>query len=305
MKAKNIKPPSTKLMVIAAVSAAAVMLSAYFVFSPTHRHYNPEKTYGAKKTYSESGFIPHYPPNIDAEDKVTKPYSQKEIEQLVKDRSDLAAQWAMAKYTFMGIWVGVIGIFFLVWTLHASRRAAFFAEEALSETKTSSERELRAYLSVHIMSENFLDSGRVPTIWIRFQNRGMSPTINISCHVIGMGANETISNISSIQPNDTEEIEWPLEDLNMRDKRAEEYFKIIVSYSDIFNGKRFIDAGFFVTPHSFPQTKSLIIASRNIDAGISENPNPRHITERKIQFRTYKDDLQQEAKDYAEANKAS
>ena len=138
----------------------------------------------------------------------------------------------------------------------------------------------------------------VPTIYIRFHNRGISPAMGIRLRILeGMGADETIEKRASIQPNDIEKIEWPLEDLDMEDERGEEYFKIRVEYSDIYSGDRWVQADFFVM-HQFDFPTTISVSGR--DGGRIVNPD--YIAERKIQFRYYTDDLQEEAREYAEAN---
>ena len=130
----------------------------------------------------------------------------------------------------------------------------------------------------------------------------MSPATRIRCHVVGMGADETIERRASIQPNDIEEIEWPLEDINMTVEDEEIFFKVRIEYSDIFNGERWVQADFFVKPEfDFPTTFSIHHAA-GLDGDVSTMANPSHITERKIQFRYYSDDLQEEAREYAKAN---
>lgn len=221
------------------------------------------------------------------------------------DCSDLSAQWAMSDIAMLGYIAGLLGLVFLGVTVYETKSAADLTRQALKETKTNSIRELRAYLGVHVMAKNFHDTRRIPTICIRFHNRGVSPAINISCHIIGMGADEIIENGATIQPDDMREIEWPLEDIKMNNKDGEEYFKIRIDYSDIFDGKRFVNAGFYVTSESFPMTTSIQNPAFTGGGGNNSIANPMHVTERKIQFRSYKDDLQKEAEEYAEANKAS
>jgi len=308
MPERNTPPKRSEIFWILIIAIAIIVVG--FFLNPTNSHYNPENKQNAHKTYSDTDVVLSIPDNSKPLIPSTQPYTEKEKEDYVASRSDLAAQWAMAEYTFVGLIIGVVGIILIVLTFYQSRQAAFFAEQALDETKVNSRRELRAYLGTHIIAKNLNDTEQVPTIHIRFHNRGMSPAMGISCHVTGMGADETIERRASIQPNDIEEIEWPLEDLVM-EEGVEEVFTIRIEYSDIFNGRRWLQADFFVLPQfDFPETQGVGTITNyaqgrdRADSNYTTTPyiNPNHITERKIQFRYYTDDLQEEAREYAEAN---
>lgn len=306
------KPPSifkTGLIIIFTIIVGVV---AYF-YSPTKQHYNPSEQHNSASDERYAPTVVIMPKKEDPVAEATDSYTAREKEQYVAERSDLAAQWATARYTFVGLIMGGMGLLFIILTLRESSKAAYFTNEALKETKLNSRRELRAYLSVHVIAKNINDT-EYPTIHIHFQNHGVSPAMNISCHCRGMGADETFEYVVSIQPNDTGEIIWPLEDLDMKDDGDIENFKIRIKYSDIFNGKRWVNADFLVTSDSFPtsnsfQTAVQIGANEVIRGGrpvreTTEIPlvNPNHSKERRIGFRYYTDDLQEEAENYEEAN---
>jgi len=159
------------------------LILIYWAYSeaPTHRHYNPSSAHSADNTYEQSSSISKLPPNVDAKTKTTKKHSKKDEESFVAERSDLAAQWAMAHYTFVGLIIGMIGIGFIIWTIIETRGAAHFAEQALNETKENSKRELRAYVTLSNIS-----GGQIPTttsvnniVDFNFQNDGATPASNI------------------------------------------------------------------------------------------------------------------------------
>lgn len=280
--------------------------------SPTHRHYNPANTKSAEHTYQDSHAISKLPPSINPKTKTEEEHTEERKESFTASRSDLAAQWAMAHYTFVGLVIGVIGICFIIWTLIETRGAALFAEQTLVATKESSKRQIRAYLSLQVISLNINDCRGVPTIKFKIINKGASPAIKIRYNIKGFGADEYTDWNVSVSPDSSEEIYWPLEGLNMGKSSEPEYFKIKLRYSDIFNGDRWIHCKFYVGNNTFPKTESISrestsILERAMGAGATTNiiANPSHVSEKRLQFSFYNDDLQKEAEEYAEANKTS
>ena len=82
--------------------------------------------------------------------------------------ADHKAQIRMARYALIGIFLGILGSYLLLRTLLYTRDAATAASETLdvarntlTETKSNSRRELRAYLAIHIVAKNINEtSGR-------------------------------------------------------------------------------------------------------------------------------------------------
>ena len=74
----------------------------------------------------------------------------------------------MARYALIGIFLGIFGSYLLLRPLLYTRDAATAASETLdvarntlTETKSNSRRELRAYLAIHIVAKNINEtSGR-------------------------------------------------------------------------------------------------------------------------------------------------
>ena len=302
---------------------AAAFFVIFWAYSeaPTHRHYNPAKANGTDQAYEESASISKLPPNVDTKSKATKKHTEKDKEAFVASRSDLAAQWAMAHYTFVGLWVGIIGICFLIWTIIETKGASYFAEQALDETKFNSKRELRAYISVVPFAINKWDAS-CPTVIFRFFNKGQTPAIGLKCqfHFTGIldgeehGSFISIFNVKiTIPPNSHEDIEWPMESFEYKDNWSAD-ITANTSYSDIFGAKRFIDIECSVDNSMFPKTKAIGHTKSSVpfDAGHGKTgrtsemipwQNPKHIPERRIKFLVVRHDLQKEAKEYAKANK--
>ena len=244
---------------------------------------------------------------IDPDNKTEKTnQNQQKISNQI-DCSDLSAQWAMSDIAMLGYIAGLLGLVFLGVTVYETKSAADSTKAALDLAKENSKKELRAYLSTIVLAKNIHESERrTPTLVIKFINKGTTPAINPQCHVSGMGADEYIDCNATIHPGDAYEIEWPLEGLKRQDDHTEE-IQISFTYSDIFNGTRWAKTEFIVSYGSFPVTLPIVEQSmstapyRPDSGGIA---NPSHISERRIQLRTYRDDLQEEAKKYKEAKKA-
>ena len=297
--------------------AFAAIIAGAFVFMallnpPSKQAYNPQKAY-ASGEISADMFVP--PPNVDPAKKGNQESTEKQIEEWRANRSDLAAQWETADMAHLAFRMGILGVILLGWTIFETRNAAnsasqtlSIAQDSLDETKLNSMRELRAYVSCYVVAKNFNDTGRIPTIAIRFINQGVTPAINIGCHIKGMGADEFVDCRISLPPNESHEIDWPFEQhkLTASNRQAgwSEFFEIEFSYSDIFFAYRWVKAEFSVTNESFPMTKSLKTNVGRAGGSITSVANPSHIKERKIQFSAYTDDIQQEA-DNHEGNDAT
>lgn len=263
---------------------------------------NPHNAYDCESTSCEGFRLVKPSPDSDKETQKT------DYEKWRAERSDLAAQWETADRTRLAFRAATLGVWLLVWTIWETKATARLAGDTLEQAKENSKRELRAYLSTFVTAKNILDSKRrVPTLIIKFVNNGVTPAINPECHVIGMGADEHISCNTTIQPGETYEFEWPLEGFDMKAKEHAEEFRVNFSYSDIFNGKRWVKTEFIVSTSSFPRTNAISGGGFSASGALNKEStliNPNHIPERRVQFRSYRDDLQKEAKEYGDAKKA-
>jgi len=156
---------------------ALFLVYLVYLYSPTHGHYNPANSQETDHTYSQSPSVSKLPPIVDPSAKAGNEYSEKDKESFVADRSDLAAQWAMAHYTFIGIVIGLIGVAFIIWTLIESKKAAYFAERTLAETRESTRRELRAYLHCAEPTISLIESATDTEVILGFvfKNTGQTP----------------------------------------------------------------------------------------------------------------------------------
>ena len=84
-----------------------------FFKSPTQNHYNPANKHHAASENGYSETIASMPQKIDPVAQATQTHTTAEKEKYVVERSDLAAQWAMAQYTFVGVALGGMGLFSL------------------------------------------------------------------------------------------------------------------------------------------------------------------------------------------------
>lgn len=137
-----------------------VMASA----SPVKNYYNPANPEAAKSTYEDAASVSKLPPKIDSQTNSEKEYTEQEKESFVRERSDLAAQWAMAQFTWIGIWVAVIGIGFVVWAIIEGRRAARYAEKVLIETVKSTkitEKTSKAEFQPYLTFSNSIELGHL------------------------------------------------------------------------------------------------------------------------------------------------
>ena len=316
---KSSKPPSDYGILAIMFIAFCLGIWAYYG-SPTNRYYNPANQHQSTAYDGDSHAVTPMPEKIDSVTKTTKPYTAEEKEKFAADRSDLAAQWATARYTFVGLVLGGLGLFFIIVTVQESRKAAYFTQQALSETKSNSRKELRAYIHVVPYALNLNSTEDVPTVVLRIFNKGQTPALNISCDISAEedGA-ETVSDSFpckvSIPPNSHEDIIWPLEDSDMTKTWGIKIY-FLTKYNDIFGNNRFVNIGVDVFDSSFPNSEPVLFQRNWITGGDSygrsySNPqeipfkNPRFESEVIIPFVSYGDDLQQEAKEYAEANKTS
>lgn len=143
------KPPSD-FSIIAIIILTLIIGSAAYFWSPTQNHYNPADKHQASSDEGYAKAIVSMPDKVDPIAQATQSYTASEKEEYVAERSDLAAQWATARYTFVGLIMGGMGLFILIMTYMESSKAAYFTERALNETKLNSRRELRAYLKVEV-----------------------------------------------------------------------------------------------------------------------------------------------------------
>jgi len=179
-KKKQQKPLSDGKIAFLIVTMILLAFAAS-VLSPTNDHYDPAGSHKSTpdKGYSEAlVFIPEKPKSIEG---AKQAYTDQEKEQYAASRSDLAAQWATARYTFVGLVMGGMGLFFIIVTLRESSKAAYFAEQALFETKQNSKRELKSYIT-----SSEIVGGKIPStpsinaiVTLKFQNDGSTPASNI------------------------------------------------------------------------------------------------------------------------------
>lgn len=165
---------------------AVIVLWLAHSSAPTHDYYNPSHPNKAEETYSDSPSVSKLPEYVDAKTETTKEYTEKEKEAFVRERSDLAAQWAMAHYTYIGIWIGLIGVAFIIWTLIESRKAAYFAERTLQHTQNATRRELRAYIAQAGRAIEVFEVGKKIKVAVAFQNYGSTPAYSF-CFIDRVG----------------------------------------------------------------------------------------------------------------------
>ena len=230
--------------------------------------------------------------------------------------SDLSAQWAMSDIAMLGYIAGMIGLVFLGITVFETKSAADLTRQALEETKKNSRRELRAYVHAVPYGANLHNTDDVPTIFLRLFNKGQTPAINILCDVkASLEVNgETISSDKfpvkvTIPPNSHEDIIWPFMEDDIHEGWDVRIF-FLVEYNDIFGSDRHVSIGLNITKSSFPSSSPYIIETkftREVTSGSLPDPVPnvRYKEEVILPYVAYGDDLQEEAKKYAETNNAS
>ena len=105
----------------------------------------------------------------------------------VHEQRDLDAQESMAKWARNMFWAAVvqavlsaIGIGLILLTFFETRKAAKSAKDIVDVTRTSAERQLRAYLHAgHLRVVNMLP-GKVPHIVFGLKNAGQTPAYEVS-----------------------------------------------------------------------------------------------------------------------------
>jgi len=203
---KKVKPVSDNSTILVIVLMIGFLFFIYHI-SPTNRYYSPADH---DQSHAEHG----YPDDIfsPSSDDVTiedakETETKKEIEKHIAERSDLAAQWAMAHYTFVGVFIGGIGIFFIIMTFQQSTKAAYFTQEALDETRRASELELQPYLSageivIGNSSDKFEIYPEMQTIFngrLKITNEGKTPVWirSVKCTSVVVVNNHEITDIKT------------------------------------------------------------------------------------------------------------
>jgi len=280
------------------IPAVALIFFGAFYISPSNKHYNPADQQYPIGANNHAEVNTPAPVNINPITNEEEPASQKEAENYAAGRSDLAAQWAMAEYTFVGLGMGALGLILIGFTYWESRKAAYFTEQALNETKISSRKELRAYLVITAAIENYHGSDN-GFITVSFENTGQSPAINLTYRVevkIDGSADDGIDVDKKISIPPAKKIFHPVEVaadlLNSSDVIICEIF---CGYNDIFGGERFIK-----------ETKRILgLNLPNMPQTRDNKYVKRFMKSASLSTQSYEDDLQKEAEEYAEANKTS
>jgi len=175
--------------------------------------------------------------------------NEREQEQKEKGFFEIAdhkAQIRMSTYALYGILLGILGSYLLLRTLLYTRDAATAANQTLgvarntlTETKSNSRRELRAYLAIHIVAKNINETSGVPTIYIRFHNRGISPAMDIRLRILeGMGQTKQSRKEPLFNPTILKKLNGPLKTLIWRMKEGK---NILESESNILTSMVGID----------------------------------------------------------------
>lgn len=250
---KNNKPPNILFYIALIAFVVIIGFVAYFL-SPTNAHYNPSNNYAAENSYPDSRSLTVLHPDIDPIKNITKPTTERDKEKHVAERSDLAAQWAMAHYTFVGLIVGVIGVILIILTFYQSSRAAYFTEQALHETKMANRRSQRAYIAIERAFVQKITAGYPIELKITIENFGQTPariTASNSTFQWGwQGEDYTIKlkegTSDIIPPNGKRHYEI-ISDFNatkqhidsiMTAEGAIAYGWVFVKYTDVFNVER-------------------------------------------------------------------
>lgn len=260
---------------------------------PNQRHYNPASSNEANPTYEESTTVSKLPPNVNAKAKTTEEYTEKDKESFAASRSDLAEQWAMAHYTFVGLIIGLVGIGFIIWTVIETKGAAFFAEQTLKETKNNSRRELKAYLSTKIFVHNTYRSDTAD-FDICVTNFGQTPAkkVGVNLRVDIHGANfpkKTGSNFGGIMINPNEEITFK-KTMNLGILKRSNALAVAVNieYMDIYNQTRFHKTVHHIAVEEIPKMGHTI----KIKASDTERvANPNYVAKKELFFFSVDSDL--------------
>ena len=298
------------LIPLAAGIVAIFLVYLAYSHSPTHEYYNPENPYSADHTYEDSKSISKIPPDPNPYKQTGKKHSEEKKESYVAQRSDLAAQWAMAHYTFIGLVIGLIGIAFLVWTIIETRKAAHLAQEALTETRISSRKELRAYITSAATIDN--SYGRTTIcVLITVKNDGQTPAVNYFANYRFLADEQEIfapdMGLKALTIPPSGKITYRFDIIKADFSGAEQIVvEINAKFNDIFGFDRFIKEVKAI------ETDRLPIAPRKIkrvltgpDDESNLMDNPRFVETVNMFTVEFDDDLQEEAKQYAETNKAS
>ena len=120
---------------------------------------------------------------------VTPPRNQKPERDQWRSEQDLRAQWEMARFTlwaafaaWAGVFVTIVGIFYVRQTLEANRAAVKEAEKASAITRESGQAQVRAYVSVSDFSLSITEERR-PIVEFNYMNTGQSPARFIEINV--------------------------------------------------------------------------------------------------------------------------
>lgn len=177
---------------------------------------------------------------------------------------DLIAQSLMALFALGQLGLTGVGIWYIRETLTATKAAVNeaadatdAARQAVSVTRLSAERQLRAYLTVDTIKVGDLAPGKRPIAWITLHNRGQTPARRImirdaatwcfnrnaeeanakfcparACHDLGPGQANTYPTILADEPITSEDLE------RMKDGRINILVAGYTSYVDVFGRTR-------------------------------------------------------------------
>lgn len=104
---------------------------------------------------------------------------------------DIAAQWTVANLTWRAFWIGLVGLGALIWTLYETRRASAAAGETLNvardtlkEARSSTRRELRAYMHCEQPRISHTADGENLCIFLKFKfkNTGQTPAYVVTAN---------------------------------------------------------------------------------------------------------------------------
>ncbi|GAK46040.1 conserved protein [Tepidicaulis marinus] len=96
-----------------------------------------------------------------------------------RERRDLAAQEGMALWAERLFWITFAGVVLLALTFLEAWKTAVAAQEMATITRTSAEKQLRAYISIEdVLLHNF-DGPYATLIEVQYRNRGQTPAYNV------------------------------------------------------------------------------------------------------------------------------
>ena len=216
----------------------------------------------------------------------------------------------MSDIAMLGYIAGLFGLIFLAITIFETKTAADLTRQALKETKDNSQRELKAYISCSTRLPN-CNGSRSYTFITKIKNYGQTPVINLNSRAV-MKSDDKVLDVEfpsiqnlSIPPNG--EITY---DVTIEKSEFTGAENIIIEFntefSDVFNGTRFIREHKCIEVDEIPTQPRQVTINADKPRSANNSRDNRLFVEEVSMFTTfYEDDLQEEAKQYAETNKAS